>query len=238
VAVAYDFPTTGHTFILCFHQVMHVPTLTRHLINPFQISNCGIKINETPLMHLTADQQTPEILLHIPLSFDRGMMSGFTSRIPTDEEIQDYDQNFTTHIVMTSPTEWKPWSKEWERIESALRAQLTSDFDLRHTKFKESSEAFPVQLRGQDTTTPTEEGNKEFQSVLHWEEFAGKQRREVSVIHVQEQEELLRPLFGGEFGDVSALDFDLDQLHFKRENRAMQPWSVSSSVSDLDEQLA
>jgi hypothetical protein len=56
VAVAYDCPTTGHTFILFFHQVMHVPTLTRHLINPFQMRSCGIKINETPLMHLTVDQ--------------------------------------------------------------------------------------------------------------------------------------------------------------------------------------
>ena len=144
--------------------------MTKHLINPFQIRNYGVKINEPPLMHLTPDKCTPEMhsilvddpLLHIPLSFDGGTMSGFTSRIPTDEESQDYDQNFTTHIVMTSPTEWKPWSKEWERIESALRAQLTRDFDLRHTKFKESREVFPVQLRGQDTTTPLEEDNKEF----------------------------------------------------------------------------
>ena len=43
---------------------------------------------------------------------------------------------------------------------------------------------------------------------------------------------------GGEFGDVSALDFDLDQPHFKQENRAMQPWSVSSSSQSLDELLS
>ena len=228
VAVAYDCPTTGHTFILIFHQALHVPTMTKHLINPFQLRNYGIKINETPLMHLTPDQRTPEMhsilvddpLLHIPLSFDGGTMSGFTSRIPTDEEIQDYDQNFTTHIVMTSPTDWKPWSKEWERIESALRAQLTSDYDLRHAKHRESREISPLQLRGQDTTTPSEEDGKEFESLLHWEEFAEKQRRQVSSIHVEEVAELSRPLFGGEFGDVSALDFDLDQPHFKQENRA------------------
>ena len=34
VAVAYGCPTTGHTFILFFHQVLHVPTMTKHLINP------------------------------------------------------------------------------------------------------------------------------------------------------------------------------------------------------------
>jgi hypothetical protein len=103
VAVAYDCSTTGHTFILIFHQALHVPTMTKHLINPFQLCNYGIKINGTPLMHLTPDQRTPEMhsileddpLLHIPLSFDGGTMSGFTSCIPTDEEIQDYDQNFT-----------------------------------------------------------------------------------------------------------------------------------------------
>jgi hypothetical protein len=120
VAVAYDCPATGHTFIPFFHQVMHVPTMTRHLINPFQMHNYGIKINEVVLMHLTLEQHTPEMhsilvddpLLHIPLSFDGGTMSGFTSRMPTDEELQDYNQTFTTHVVKTSPSEWKPWSKE------------------------------------------------------------------------------------------------------------------------------
>ena len=175
VAVAYDCPTTGHTFILFFHQALHVPTMTKHLISPFQLRNYGIKINETPLMHLNPDQRTPEMhsilvddpLLHIPLTFEGGMMSGFTSRMPTDEEIQDYDQNFTTHIVMTSPTDWQPWSKEWERIESSLRAQLTSDYDLCQAKDRESRQLAPIQLRGQDTTTPSEEDGKEFKSLLH-----------------------------------------------------------------------
>ena len=189
-------------------------------------------------MHLNPEQRTPEMhsilvddpLLHIPLRFNGGMMSGFTSRMPTDEKIQDYDQNFTTHIVMTSPTDWKPWSKEWERIESALRAQLTSDYDLRHAKDRELRELAPIQLRGQDTTTPPKEDGKEFKSLLHWEAFAVEQRRQVSSIHVEEIAELSRPLFGGEFGDVSVLDFDLHQPHFKQENRATQPWSVSSSL--------
>ena len=143
VAVAYDCPTTGGTPSFCsFIKSLHVPTMTKHLISPFQLRNYGIKINETPLMHLNTDQRTPEMhsilvddpLLHIPLTFEGSMMSGFTTRMPTDEEIQDYDQNFTTHIVMTSPSEWKPHSEEWARIESSLRAQLTSDYDLRHAK--------------------------------------------------------------------------------------------------------
>ena len=197
-------------------------------------------------MHLIPDQRTPEMhsilvgdpLLHIPLSFDGGTMSGFTSCIPTEEELQDCDQNFTTHIVMTSPIEWRLWSKDWQRIEAALKAQLTSDFDLRHAKHMESREISPVQLRGQDTTTPSEDEGKEFKSLLHWETFAAAQRRQISAIHVEELAELSRPLFGGEFGNVSALDFDLEQPHFKQENRVMQPRSVSSSLKDLEEQLA
>ena len=245
VAVAYDCPTTGHTFILFFHQSLHVPTMTKHLVSPFQLRNYGIKINETALMHLPKDQRTSEMhsilvddpLLHIPLTFEGSMMSGFTTRIPTDEELQDFDQTFTTHIVMTSPTEWKPHSDEWNRIESALRAQLTSDYDLRQAKDRESRQLAPIQLRGQDTTTPSKEDSKEFKSVLHWEAFAAEQRRQVSSIHMEEMSELATPLFGGEFGDVSALDFDLEQPHFKQENRVMQARLVSSSLHTVDELL-
>ena len=79
--------------------------------------------------------------------------------------------------------------------ESALRAQLTSDYDLRQAKNRESRELAPIQLRGQDTTTPSEEDGKELESLLHWEAFAVKQRRQVSSIHVEEIAELATPLF-------------------------------------------
>jgi hypothetical protein len=74
-----------------------------------------------------------------------------------------------------------------DRIEAALRVSLTSDYDLRHAKFRELREVFPLQLRGQDTTTPLEEDREEFASLLWMEAFAVKQRREVSAIHVQER---------------------------------------------------
>jgi hypothetical protein len=118
VSVAYDCSVTMHPFILFIHQVTHVTTLTRHLISPFQMCEYGITVNEVALMHLPESQWTPDAhsmlvdnpLLHIPLTFDGGTMSGFTVRSPTDEELQDYDQNFTTHVTMTSPDHWEPWS--------------------------------------------------------------------------------------------------------------------------------
>jgi hypothetical protein len=85
----------------------------------------GITINDTALIHLPESQQPPEAnsilvddpLLHIPLSFDGGAMSGFMVRIPTNEELQDYDQNFTVHVTMTSPDHWEPWSKKYGEID-------------------------------------------------------------------------------------------------------------------------
>ena len=51
VAVAYDDPTTFNTFVLFFHQVLHVPSLTTHLLAPFQMRNHGVVIEECPLLH-------------------------------------------------------------------------------------------------------------------------------------------------------------------------------------------
>jgi hypothetical protein len=166
VAVAYDCPAICHTFILFFHQVMHVLTMTRHLINPFQMRNYGIKINETALMHLTPEEWTPKMHsilvddppLHIPLRFDGGTMSGFTSRMPMDEELQDYDQTFTTQVVMTTPSEWKPWSKEFKRIEAALCTSLTSGFETCQVQGIKGSHSSPIEGTGHHNSLGRRQG--------------------------------------------------------------------------------
>ncbi len=107
-AVAYDDPSTGHTYILFFHQSLVIDTIRPHLINPFQIRDCGVTINATPLQHVGTKRsvsnhtilfQDPDLV--IPLTL-RGVMSGFTARVPTWEEANDHRQVNCTHIQATS----------------------------------------------------------------------------------------------------------------------------------------
>ena len=72
-------------------------------------------VDETPLLHLHEDQRTPDShsiicddpVMKIPLEIE-GIMYGFTVRMPTDAEIADKGKDMTTHINMTSTSDWEP----------------------------------------------------------------------------------------------------------------------------------
>ena len=95
-AVAYDCPTTFRTFILVFHECLHIPEMENHLVNPFQMRMEGVTVNDVPLQLIPLEQRTkedhsvvhPEAGLRIPMSL-KGTMSGWTVRKPTQEEILD-----------------------------------------------------------------------------------------------------------------------------------------------------
>ena len=55
VAVAYDNESTGVTTLLIFHQVLYLPGLGCHLLNPFQMRQNRITINDIPLLHLASE---------------------------------------------------------------------------------------------------------------------------------------------------------------------------------------
>ena len=139
VAVAYDCPITNHTFILLFHQVLHIPTMKRHLLCPFQLREHDIVVNDTPLLHLHEDKRTHEShclicddpVLKIPFEIE-GIMSGFTVRMPTDAEMADRGEELTTHINMTSTSDWEPAVPDFAEREAALAASISSDYEMRH----------------------------------------------------------------------------------------------------------
>jgi hypothetical protein len=134
VAVAYDCPHTNHTFSLIFHQVLHIPSMMRHLLCPFQLWEHDIVVNETPLLHLHEDKRTPDShsipcddpVMKTPLEIE-GIMSGFTVRFLTDDELSDKEQDFTTRINMTSTLEWEPAVVDFAVREAALAASMSSD---------------------------------------------------------------------------------------------------------------
>jgi len=50
-AVAYDCPTTLNTYILFFHQALHIPNLKKHLLCPNQLRHNQVIVNDIPLAH-------------------------------------------------------------------------------------------------------------------------------------------------------------------------------------------
>jgi len=152
-AVAYDCPATFTTYVLIFHESLHIPDMETDLINPYQLRDQGIIVNDVALQHLPPSQRqmkSHSILsedppMHIPLNL-KGTMSGFTVRKPTWDEIRDADQHKVTFVHMTSDIKWKPHSKDFATIENALRDDVTRGIDLHQ---KESRDLCTMQVRGQ-----------------------------------------------------------------------------------------
>ena len=152
-AVAYDCPATFQTYLLIFHEALYIKGMSTHLINPYQMRNQGLIVNEVPLQHLPPDQrstQSHSIIhedppLHIPLSLN-GTMSGFTVRKPTMEEVHDVDQERVTHIHMTSHAIWEPSATTSAQVEGTLRDSINKGMDLYHQEPRDLSQ---LQVRGQ-----------------------------------------------------------------------------------------
>ena len=155
-AVAYDCPKTFETFILIFHQALYSEDMETHLLNPFQMRERGIVVDDKPLQHTAPEDRTkishsivdPESGLQIPLTLE-GTMSGFTVRKPTWAEIWDETK---TQVEMTSEATWNPGkgqpeTQEFERMEAALRAELENDLILPSPRDRGIG---LMQARGQD----------------------------------------------------------------------------------------
>ena len=59
-AAAYDDPQNGQTYLLVFNQVLYIPDLDVHLINPYQLRDQGLTVNETPLQLLAPEERTSQ----------------------------------------------------------------------------------------------------------------------------------------------------------------------------------
>lgn len=126
VATAYDDPTNGQTYVLVFHQVLYFGEKLGHsLLNPNQLRAAGVRVQDVPRQFdrlsshdiLIPNEDEP---LRIPLTLD-GVISGFTTRKPTQEELDDPQ---FPHLVCTRDTDWDPQSEAFaekeERVVSSV----------------------------------------------------------------------------------------------------------------------
>ena len=132
-AVAYDDPVTYNTYVLFFHQALYFPELKVNLLNPDQLREQGIIVNDIPLIRLNEDQRSNKshsIIeehtgLHIPLKFTKPI-SYFHCRLPTVDECLP-DQTDCIHVHMTNDAPWQPYNYVDADNEDLLRAALANE---------------------------------------------------------------------------------------------------------------
>ena len=127
LATAYDCPNTGRTWILVFNQFLYFGDRMNHsLICPNQLRDFGVKVYDTPKQF---DSSSPHAIetdqLKIPLQL-KGVISGFITRKPSEEELEDEDN---IQIIMTASTEWMPHSRDMELAEEQAEVQDSLDGD-------------------------------------------------------------------------------------------------------------
>ena len=128
VCVAYDCVSTMSTYILVFDQCLYIPSLDVNLLCVDQLRDHGLKVNDVPLIRLSADERTneshsivcKETGLHVPLNFDKPI-SYFKCRVPTTDEVES---THNTTVNMTSSVKWEPYDKNTNQMEENIRQQI------------------------------------------------------------------------------------------------------------------
>jgi hypothetical protein len=128
-ATAYTSPTTGDTFILVFHEALWMgPHLDHSLINPNQLRNYGLTVQDNPFSSTETHIATEDNAFILPL-FTMGTTLYFDSHTPTDHELHTCQ-----HIHFTSSTPWDPHHIQFpppsHRVEiSAMRTNDAAQHD-------------------------------------------------------------------------------------------------------------
>ena len=86
--------------------------MMKHLLNPFQLHEAGINVQDTCLQHLKSEDRshnshmitTPNKQLIIPLHLN-GIFSSFTIHKPTKHEL---DSSLQFHIMTNDSPQWEP----------------------------------------------------------------------------------------------------------------------------------
>mmetsp|Transcript_2147 Transcript_2147/g.3294 ORF Transcript_2147/g.3294 Transcript_2147/m.3294 type:complete len:1178 (+) Transcript_2147:1032-4565(+) len=118
VATAFDDPVTQETYVLIFYEALYFgDTMEHSLISPMQLRHNGLKVDQTPrqydieLSHGISFPNDDQHELFIPFHL-HGCISYFSTRIPTDREMQS-----CRFIYMTEDSTWEPYSDHFGKAE-------------------------------------------------------------------------------------------------------------------------
>ena len=124
VAIAYDDPRTGVTYILIIRNALLIPTMSHNLIPPFLIREAGLFLDETPKIHAIV----PNVMNHSIIDHESGMhihldLDGIFSYFPTRQLTQDEMEYWERYpIVYLTPDshQWDPNIDGYAEQEAAM----------------------------------------------------------------------------------------------------------------------
>ena len=120
-ALAYDFPLIGKTYIFLMRNALYIPEISHNLLPPFILREAGVIFDECPKSqaeHPTVENHSlffPESDLRIHLELN-GTFSSFTTRRPTEDELENCDKIFIT----PDSASWDPYSTHFSENEAAM----------------------------------------------------------------------------------------------------------------------
>ena len=124
VATAYNCPKTGKVCVMVINEALCFDDKMRHtLLCPNQLRANGVNVDDCPKQYDATSTHSIHVAerdLMIPLT-RRGVMSGFYTGKPTDEELA----NVNAHVELTAGIEWDLYANAFSALEE--RQELTWD---------------------------------------------------------------------------------------------------------------
>ena len=124
VAMAYDDPRTGITYILVMRNALLIPAMNHNLIPPFLIREAGLFLDETPKCHVSAPAATNHSIIdsdsgmHIHLDLN-GIFSYFPTRQLTLDEME-YWENYPVVYLTPDSDRWDPNTSAYSEMEASM----------------------------------------------------------------------------------------------------------------------
>ena len=127
VATAFDDLVTQATYILVFFEALYFGDSMEHLfVSPMQLHHNGLHVDQTPRQydpnsnHGISFPSDEDADLFIPFHL-HGCISYFSSRLPTDNEMQR-----CRYIYMTEDSTWDPYLESFRQAELPFASSLES----------------------------------------------------------------------------------------------------------------
>ena len=120
VALQYDSPYDGKSYIQVIRNWIHVPSMKNNLIPPFLMQEVGVAVNDKPKIHAEDPTANDHVLIFketgfwIPLSI-HGIFSFFPTTKPTIKELQ-----VGHNVYLLTPECWNPHTDAYSVNEASM----------------------------------------------------------------------------------------------------------------------
>lgn len=124
VVTVWENPKNGELWMLVIHEALYFGSkLKDSLLCPNQLRAAGVQVHEAPTQFDPSSSHSIVVkdTLEIPLEM-HGVISFLNTRLPTDEEIENYRAGLLQSVELTTDTPWEPYSDDFAVKEDLARA--------------------------------------------------------------------------------------------------------------------